>query len=145
MVKYPTHKDFNGKDVGPGTICTAEEGKTRDSEKDQADINKIMKRFEMTGVLPVDQRTPQFLDVASAPDYRTALDRINTINRSFMEMPADVRARFDNDPAVLLDAVGDPAREAELIELGILPAKPVAAVPHDGTPPAVPAVPAPAP
>lgn len=111
---------------------------TRQSEADQADINKILKRFESTGILPVDQREGMFIDVSTAPDYRTALDRINTINRSFMEMPAEVRAKFDNDPAVLLDAVGDPERQAELVELGILP-KPAVKEPAAVVPPAEPA------
>lgn len=136
-----TVKIFTAYDPPPSVGTeNKEESLTRQSEADQADINKILKRFETTGVLPIDQRTPQFIDVSTAPDYRTALDRINVINEAFMQMPADTRAKFDNDPAILLDALGDPARAAELQELGILP-KPAA---KDAPPPAPPP-PAPSP
>jgi hypothetical protein len=37
-----------------------------------------------------------------------------------MALPADVRARFENDPANLLDFMVNPANNAECIKLGLI-------------------------
>ena len=39
----------------------------------------------------------------------------------FDNLPSDVRNRFNNNPAQLLDFVADPENKEEAIELGLLP------------------------
>lgn len=90
--------------VTPGTMCTAEECKTRQSDAQSADINFIIKRYESTGVLPVEQRQGVFMDISQMPSFAAALDQVNKATDYFMSLPPDVRAKFDNDPARLLDA-----------------------------------------
>lgn len=66
-----------------------------------ADINVIVKRFGITGVLPGRSSIPivtngDFLDVT---DFRQVQDILVQADRSFMALPAEVRSRFSNDPA----------------------------------------------
>lgn len=90
----------------------------RQSEKDAADVNKIVARFEKTGLLPQVDVIGEYLDVSEVGDYREALDRVERANRVFMQMPAKARARFDNDPARFVDEV-QWLRPEELVELGL--------------------------
>lgn len=93
---------------------------TRQSEADAADINKIMARYEKTGVLPVSQREALFIDVSEMGDYRSAVEQVELVNEYFRQLPAKVRAEFDNEPARLLDFMSDPANEARARELGLV-------------------------
>lgn len=108
------------REFADGTVCR-EEKITRDSEKDQADINKIMKRAEQQGIIPLSAREGQFLDLSQVGDFREAREAVRLANEYFMSLPAESRAVFDNDAAKLLDAVNDPAQLQLLEEAGIVP------------------------
>lgn len=96
-------------------------GRTRQSEKAACDINRIMKRYEKTGVVPQNVRPLLYLDVSQMGDYRSALHNVELVEEVFMQQPPDLRSRFDNDPAAFLDWTSDPANRDELVELGLLP------------------------
>ncbi len=115
-----------------------EKSRTRQSEAKSADINTIMKGYEASGMLPQVGTDPLFQDVSEMPDYRTSLDMINAANTMFMNLPAELRKKFDNDPAEFLDFTSDPENRDEMIELGMLPKPEKAApeVPPVETPPA---------
>lgn len=100
-------------------VCP-EETRTRQSERDACDVNKIMARFEKTGLLPVDGRDAYFANVSQMGDFREAMEHVRLGERFFSQMPAAVRSRFDNDPAAFLDFVADPENEAELRSMGLL-------------------------
>ena len=87
-----------------GTRCTAEEGKTRQSDAASADINWIVKKYETTGLLPVEAREGTFMDVSEMPSFQAALNQVRKAEEYFMTLPPDVRAVFENQPARLLDA-----------------------------------------
>ncbi len=95
--------------------------RTRQSEAKATNINTIMKQYDRTGMLPVVGRDGLFMDVSDVPDYRTSLDLITRADDMFMQLPADLRARFDNEPAIFLDWTSDPANRDEMVELGLLP------------------------
>lgn len=88
------------------------------SAKDETDVNRIVARFEKTGLLPQVDVIGDYLDVSEAGDYRSALDRIRDVDRVFQQLPAAARAKFDNDPALFIDQVGL-LPLAELEELGL--------------------------
>lgn len=93
---------------------------TRQSEAAAADINNIMKQYDKTGMLPQVSVEGLFADVSAMPDYRTALDGVRVANEYFMQLPALVRAQFDNDAAKFLDFAIDPANKPELIKMGLI-------------------------
>ncbi len=95
--------------------------RTKQSEAKATNINTIVKQYDRTGVLPQDGREALYMDVSDVPDYRSALDQVNRADEMFMQLPADLRARFENEPAVFLDWTSDPANRAEMVELGMLP------------------------
>lgn len=94
--------------------------RTRQSEANAADINQIMQKYVRTGIIPVSDRQGFFADVSQMGDYRTAMDNVMKADKFFMQLPAEVRAKFDNDPAKFLDVCADESRRDELVELGLL-------------------------
>lgn len=96
------------------------EDKTKQSHKDECDINNIMRRYMATGQLEhVRDELPQYID-ATGYDYQEAQNFIASANSLFAELPSEVRARFDNDPAQLLDFVHDPKNAQEAVQMGFL-------------------------
>lgn len=119
---------------------------TKQSFADESDINNIMKRFEKTGVLPDLQNiTGIYADVSDVPDFQTALAIVDKGNSLFMQLPASIRSRFQNDPALFLDFVSNPANRDDLVEMGLIESPPAtppatpAPVAAVGSPPSVPA------
>lgn len=90
------------------------------SEKADADINEIVRRFGITGQLPDNFNPPQYGDFTEISDYRSALQAVRDAAESFMEMPAELRARFQNDPGHLIDFLADQANRSEAVSLGLL-------------------------
>jgi len=113
--------------------------RTIQSQKAQADINTIVKAFGVTGKLPIALNLPEYGDFTDAPhDYRDALNRIEAAEAAFYTVPAEIRAKFSNDPATFFDAVHN-ASPAQLKEWGLAPAtqdSQVALSPPPSTPPA---------
>lgn len=91
---------------------------------EECDINYIVERFGVTGQLPENNRPmPTYGDFTGVSDYRQALDAVMQAQDAFMSLPANVRERFDNDPALFVDFCSstDPADRSEAIELGLIP------------------------
>lgn len=89
---------------------------------DECDINFIVKKFGITGELPVGLVAPTFGDFVGINDYQSALHAISEADKAFMEMPADVRSRFDNDPQKFVAFCSDEANASEMASLGLLDA-----------------------
>jgi phage internal scaffolding protein len=107
---------------------------TRQEFKDECDLAKIIQKFSSTpeGLeqLKIAQGFVQsrFDDVSGIPDYRTALEHVKRSEEAFMRLPPKVRTRFDNDPAMFLDFIDNPANVKEMVDLGLaVPKKPVSA------------------
>lgn len=95
---------------------------TVQSQREDADINVIVKRFGVTGQLPQSLRMPIYTDFEDVFDYRSAMDVINQADRSFAALPADVRARFLNDPQRFVEFASDEKNLEEMRRLGLAPA-----------------------
>lgn len=105
----------------PVVLGPFEPSRTRQSEAKAADINEIMRKYDKTGLFPQGQREALYVDVSEMPDYRTSLDTIRKADELFMQLPAVIRTKFDNDAAMFLDWTSDPDNREEMIELGMLP------------------------
>ncbi|WNK14023.1 MAG: internal scaffolding protein [Microvirus sp.] len=92
---------------------------TVQSDKDDCDINLIMERFGRGIPVPVNVKSPMQGDFTGVTDYQSSLNLIIEAQSAFMEMPANVRARFENDPGHFLDFISDPANQDEAIRLGL--------------------------
>src|SRR5262245_43276128 len=98
----------------------AGEGRTKQSFKDECDINVIMRRYEKTGVLTHLRKVqPEFAD-CTGRDFNEAMNLVAEARTAFAELPSSVRDRFDNDPAKFLDFCQDEGNLDEAGELGLL-------------------------
>lgn len=102
-------------------FCPLDENMTKQSFREECDINTIMGRYMRTGHLPLNERQAAYLDV-EAMEYRDALDIVIGARDAFSSMTSEVRTRFRNDPAELLAFVNDERNREEAVRLGILKA-----------------------
>lgn len=140
--RWPKNEDGSEKKAWPVTDCTGDRGMTVQSDKKEADINNIVSRIMKTGQLPPTVRGQPFYgdDLSIFGDYQDCWMKVREANELFASYPADVRRRFDNDPAKMLMFLDDPANLDEAVKLGIVQKAPV----PEQEPP-VPAAGAPAP
>jgi hypothetical protein len=89
------------------------------SFKDDVDINVLLERFKVTGQLPQGVRIPTYGDFSAVVDFRSAQDALRRAETSFMDLPADLRARFSHDPQKFLEFCSDKANLPELRKLGL--------------------------
>lgn len=87
--------------------------------KDDVDINVLLERFKVTGQLPEGVRIPTYGDFSGVNDFRTAAEAVRRGKEAFMDIPASIRARFQNDPQLFMDFCADPANLDELRKLGL--------------------------
>lgn len=93
--------------------------------RDSTDINNIIRRFKLTGELPPRiRKQPLYADVSNIPDYATALNQVNEAQEAFFELPAELRARFNNDPGKMLAWVENPKNREAAETLGLLAPSP---------------------
>lgn len=92
---------------------------------EECDIHHIIANFNTTGIVDSvgahDPATLQYGDTTLLPDYETACNLVANVNAEFADLPSSVRAEFDNDPRMLLDALTstDDKVIARLEELGL--------------------------
>jgi len=89
------------------------------SQKDEADINTIVRNFGVTGKLPESVRQPMYGDFTEVYDYRTALEAVRSAEASFMSLPSDLRARLGHDPQAFLEYCANPDNLEEMRKLGL--------------------------
>lgn len=123
-----------------GAIECLDPSLTVQADVAQADINNIVKQFGITHQLPYGMSVPEFADYSDVPnDFHAAMNFIRDTDQVFMSMPAEHRARFENDPGQFLDFVNNPDNYDEAVKLGFVvdtrPAAPAADdVPAAGKP-----------
>lgn len=126
--------DGQQKEVSRSTgVVMRSRGVTKQSFRDECDINNIMKKFEKGQMVNhVNKHRGSYGDF-DVVDYQSAMNTIISAQESFASLPAKVRARFNNDPAGFLEFVGNPDNRDEMVKLGLIvgekaPAAPSAAV-----------------
>lgn len=113
--------------VNVGTMCTAEEGRTRQSDAQAADINFTIRKYNLQ---PLELepgwsgRAGAFLDISDMPDYQSALNMVRVAEEAFMELPPAIRDKFDNSHVVMLDAWDKGTHQDVFEEIGYLERKP---------------------
>jgi phage internal scaffolding protein len=118
-VKNPITYDRDANSKRSRFIFT-KPSRTQRHFRDECDINRIVERFNVTGQLPVGSVQPDYGDFSGITDYQSALNAVMAAQDSFLALPAKVRARFQNDPALFVDFASDEANKDELKALGLL-------------------------
>lgn len=104
-----------------------EENRTRQSDAQAADINLTIKKYNLQ---PLELepgwsgRIGAFMDITEVPTYQEAWNQIVKAEEVFMELPPEVRERFNNSYVQMLDA-WQQGQQAEVFEqIGWLQRKP---------------------
>ena len=93
---------------------------TQQHQKEQCDINLIIKRATAGEVIThVNTFEEQFGDATGA-DFKDAMDFVTNAQNAFNELPSKIRARFDNNAEKLLQFMEDPGNREEAISLGLI-------------------------
>lgn len=99
-------------------MCSLEEKRTKQSEAESCDINKIMARYINTGRLPdYIKDNPTYGDFSEPFDFREALHTVKRAEEQFELLPSKFRNELGNDPAQFLEFVKDPKNKERLIEM----------------------------
>lgn len=103
-----------------GLVCDPEEGRTQQSFAEECDINTIVRRFGLTGEMPQNLRMPVSGDFTGVTDFQTAMNAVRQAQEAFMELPGEMRARFDNDPQKLISFLEHDGNREEAVKLGLV-------------------------
>lgn len=100
--------------------CSGSKDFAKQSFKAECDINTIMAKFIQTGVLDFVAKHEGRYGDCTGLDFQVAQQIIADASSMFQDLPAQVRARFENDPAQFLEFMEDPNSREEARELGLL-------------------------
>lgn len=118
------------------STTNTEDSMTQQNDAKDCDINVIMQRYKVTGQIPLPTMPPRFGDFSEVTDYRTAIHQVMSAKDTFNKLPAKIRARFSNNPALFLDFFKDPANLDEAVKLGLVTKKEAAKMQTPAPPPA---------
>jgi phage internal scaffolding protein len=125
FLRTPYNYDTDAASNESGLACE-EPTLAQQHFKEECDINTILQKFNITGLLPESPLSPRYGDFTGIGDYHTALNRVIEAQEGFEALPAQIRARFNNNPAELIEFLDNEENMAEAIDLGIVE-KPAAA------------------
>lgn len=119
FLRTPYNYDTNAASDESGLHCE-DATLTQQHFKDECDINNILRQFNVTGLLPESTLSPRYGDFTGITDYHSALNQVIAAEDEFMRLPANIRSRFDNDPANLIDFLEKSENKDEAIKLGLI-------------------------
>ena len=136
-MEFRTAYGFRGEHPG---LVFSESSMTKQSFKDECDINVILARYENTGMYydPLTtrgSRAPMFDDFTVVPDYMEAQNFIIEAGEMFNALPSRIRRRFNNSPAELLGFLANSDNVDEAVSLGLISAPDPAPAPVEPEPP----------
>ena len=119
FLRTPYNYDLDAASNESGLHCE-DATLTQQHFKDECDINNILRQFNITGLLPEAPISPRYGDFTGIGDYHSALNQVIAAENEFMALPAQIRSRFDNDPAKLIDFLDNEQNQDEAIKLGLV-------------------------
>lgn len=103
---------------------------TQQNFKKQCDIKHIIDVHDKTGLIQhVNRAKAQYGDFSEVNEYQEAMNLVNNANKSFMSVPAEIRAKFGNDAGRFFEFVTNPANAEELVKMGLAAPSPLPAEP----------------
>jgi phage internal scaffolding protein len=113
-----------GETRRPVITLNKEPSMTKQSHAERLDVNNIIKRYNRTGVL---QQATDFEGVYgefTSYDLREAIEKVEKSNQIFMEVPSEIRARFENDPGAFIDFATNPTNVHQMRDWGLAKPEP---------------------
>lgn len=107
-----------------GDISDFQPSMTQQHFANEVDVNMIVERATRTGLLgdplAMAARQASFGDFSDIGDYQSCVNKVTAANNAFNSLPADVRSRFNNNPAELIAFLSDDKNIIEASELGLV-------------------------
>ncbi|AXH76081.1 MAG: internal scaffolding protein [Microviridae sp.] len=125
------------------TDCSKDELVTVQADAKEVDINTIVARMEKGKPFPMYNGEPFYGDVSNFTGLQDAIIKIQDAEDLFMEYPADVRKRFNNNYVEFFEFFEDDKNRQEAEELGFIAKKPIKDSPAPAPVPVVPPAPVP--
>ena len=97
---------------------TTGDSRTKQSFKNECDVNNILKNYNKTGILP-EGNPGEYRDL-DGTDYQDYMNTIAGAQSHFNDLPSAIRKRFENDPSKFLSFVHDDKNIDEAHKLGLL-------------------------
>lgn len=98
-----------------------DESLTVQSDADQADIKKIMKRYTTYGIIDhLNLTEAAFKDVSELGDFADVMRTAQEAEAAFMRLPSKVREIFNHDVAEWLDTAHDQDKRDALVQAGFI-------------------------
>lgn len=121
MSREGATKDSFGRDRAQFQTHITEKSLTEQADAKKADINHILKRAGVTGIVDHLRNVDEvFMDVSEFTDYADMMRHVRDAEVAFMKLPSKVREVFNHSVEEWLDAAH--ASPEELAERGILEA-----------------------
>lgn len=118
-IRAPYQYDLKAASDAAAFDCGESLDRTDQSFAEEVDINTIVERFGLTGELPENLVMPRDGDFTNALDYQQSLNLIIQANQAFLELPAQIRARFGNNAEDFVAFASDPGNLDECRKLGL--------------------------
>lgn len=100
------------------------ESLTEQQHVDKVDVNQIIKRYRSGHeITHLNKKAGVYADLSQMQDYNVMLNQIMNANQAFDDLPAELRSRFNNNPAELIQFLADPKNSDEAVKLGLVEPK----------------------
>lgn len=123
---FPHDTAASDKASREAATVNTEPSKTLQGPAHDADINTIAKAYGLTNPanmpLPEQLHDPRYYgDMTELPEtLGEAMELVAEASQRFQNLPADIRSRFNHNPAFLWDFLQDSRNHAEAVQLGLL-------------------------
>lgn len=89
---------------------------------DDTIIQNILKRYDQTGVFyHVNQAQATYQDNTIFNEYADMYDKIQAADANFAALPAEIRAKFNNNTGEFLEFVNNDSNIEQMKEMGLIP------------------------
>lgn len=118
MLRSGRNYDMRAASKSVALLCL-DESRTLQSQADEANINTIVRRFGVSGTMPVIPLPPPIEAFDEVFDFQSAMNVIAEAKLSFSRLDADLRTRFGNDPEKFVAFCHNPENIDELRKMGL--------------------------
>ena len=93
---------------------------TEQHHKEECNINKILGRYDKTGLVThTNGMKGTYEDFSEVSSYQESLNMVIRAQDDFLNMPSDIRKKFGNDPGEFMKFVVNPKNKEELEDMGL--------------------------
>lgn len=119
VFRTPFNYDADEVSESSGLLCE-DDSRTKQSFKDECDINVIVGRFGIGEPPLVPRKIPLQGDFHDAPSFQEVLNMQLQAAETFGALPAKVRERFGNNPVKFVEFFSDEANFDEALKLQLV-------------------------